>query len=217
MRSYGQYCGLAKALDVVGDRWTLLIVRELLILGHARYTDLQRGLPGIATNLLADRLRELEEAGLVARVDAPPPVATALFRLTPRGQELEPAVVALGRWAGPLMGEPGADEEFRNHWLALPVKLFLADSTPERRPVSIEVRIGDEPMVIETTGGSLRVRPGSVEKPDAVVAGGPHLVLGFLTGRLPLASARARGLSFKGSLAAVRRLRPKDPEGTPGA
>src|ERR687885_1607076 len=84
-RGYGQYCAVAKALDLVGDRWTLLIVRELLLRGPCRYTDLRHGLPGIATNLLADRLRELERAGIISREDAPPPVATALFRLTPRG------------------------------------------------------------------------------------------------------------------------------------
>ena len=79
MRSYGQYCSVAKALDVVGDRWTLLIVRELLLQGPCRYTDLRNGLPGIATNLLADRLSELESAGLVRREEAAPPVATTLF------------------------------------------------------------------------------------------------------------------------------------------
>ena len=76
MRSYGQYCSVAKALDVIGDRWTLLIVRELLLRGACRYTDLKNGLPGIATNLLADRLRELEAAGIVVREQAAPPVAT---------------------------------------------------------------------------------------------------------------------------------------------
>src|SRR5690349_25102414 len=85
MRSYGQYCSVAKALDVVGDRWTLLIVRELLLQGPCRYTDLRNGLPGIATNLLADRLNELEGAGLVRREEAAPPVATTLFRLTEAG------------------------------------------------------------------------------------------------------------------------------------
>src|SRR5215468_1816956 len=99
MRSYDQYCALAKALDVVGDRWTLLIVRELLIRGSCRYTDLRNGLPGIATNLLADRLRELEEAGVVRRIEAAPPVATALFELTLWGLELEPVIAALGRWS----------------------------------------------------------------------------------------------------------------------
>src|SRR5262249_48342186 len=89
MRSYKQFCALAKALDVLGDRWTLWIVRELLIRGPSRYTELLDGLPGIATNLLVDRLRTLEQAGVVARDTAPPPVAATLFRLTERGEALE--------------------------------------------------------------------------------------------------------------------------------
>src|SRR5690242_21611800 len=89
MRSYGEYCSLAKALDVVGERWTLLIVRELALRGACRYTDLRNGLPGIASNLLAHRLRELEKAGVITREDAPPPIATTLFRLTPRGEQLD--------------------------------------------------------------------------------------------------------------------------------
>ena len=98
MRSYGQYCSVAKALDMIGDRWALLIVRELLLQGPCRYTDLKNGLPGIATNLLSDRLRELETAGLVRREEAAPPVATALFHLTEAGAELEPVLHALGGW-----------------------------------------------------------------------------------------------------------------------
>src|ERR1041384_6890848 len=101
MRSYGQYCSVARALDVIGDRWTLLIVRELLIRGPSRYTDLQYGLPGVATNLLAARLRELEVEGIVTKELAPPPVATTLFRLTPRGEALESVLVALGKWGAP--------------------------------------------------------------------------------------------------------------------
>src|ERR671928_603445 len=98
MRSYGQYCALAKALDVIGDRWSLLIVRELLLRDACRYTDLREGLPGIATNLLADRLRELEAAGIVSREEAPPPIATTLFRLTPRGEQLGPVLDHLSVW-----------------------------------------------------------------------------------------------------------------------
>src|SRR5436190_11664980 len=103
MRSYGQYCALARGLDVIGDRWSLLIVRELLLRGPSRYTDLRNGLPGIATNLLADRLRTLEASGLVAREDAPPPIATTLFTLTERGEQLKHVILELGRWAAPLM------------------------------------------------------------------------------------------------------------------
>src|SRR5882724_3444857 len=103
MRSYGQYCSVAKALDVIGDRWSLLIVRELLLRGGCRYTDLRSGLPGIATNLLADRLKDLEEVGVVSSRFAPPPIATTLFSLTKRGAELEPIIMLLARWGMPLL------------------------------------------------------------------------------------------------------------------
>jgi DNA-binding HxlR family transcriptional regulator len=209
MRSYGQFCSLAKALDVVGDRWTLLIVRELLLQGACRYTDLRNGLPGIATNLLADRLRELEQADIVTREQAPPPVATTLFRLTERGEELRPVLFELGRWGVPLMAEPGAgDEEFLCHWLAMPVEFYLTDRAPERPPVQIEVRTGGEPMVIETADGRARTRPGSAEHPDAVIAGTPRRVLGVLTGLVDLATAEAGGLQYDGDPEALWRVRP---------
>src|SRR5512140_994516 len=118
VRSYGQYCSIARALDIVGDRWTLLIVRELLLQGACRFTDLKNGLPGIATNLLSTRLKELEEAGLVAREDAPPPVATALYTLSDRGLELEPVLKALGLWGLQFMGEERPGEAFQAQWLA---------------------------------------------------------------------------------------------------
>src|SRR5258708_12092227 len=107
MRQYGQFCPLAKAFDVVGDRWTLLIVRELSV-RRCRYTDLREGLPGIATNLLADRLRSLEAAGVITAETAPPPVATTLYRLAERGEALRPAANALAQWGGPLLAD--ADE-----------------------------------------------------------------------------------------------------------
>jgi len=123
MRSYRQYCGVAKALDVIGDRWTLLIVRELLTRRPCRYTDLMDGLPGIATNLLADRLEGLDQAGIVRREAAPPPVGTDLFHLTARGAALEPVLLELGRWGGPLLATATRNDEFRDHWLKLPAKL----------------------------------------------------------------------------------------------
>src|ERR1700735_4064427 len=148
MRSYGQYCSIAKALDVVGDRWTLLIIRELLIRGACRYTDLKDGLPGIATNLLADRLRELESAGLIRREEAPPPVATTLFHLTDVGASLLPVIEAIARWgigamprwANDLMVAPVEGDQFRGHWFAFPAALFLEDREPDGPPVSIELR-----------------------------------------------------------------------------
>src|SRR3954451_18987050 len=113
VRSYSEYCAIAKSLDVIGDRWTLLIMRELTLRGACRYTDLRNGLPGIASNLLAERLRELEHAGVIAREDAPPPVATALFQLTPRGEQLRPVLEGLIRWGIPLMAEQNPDDAVR--------------------------------------------------------------------------------------------------------
>src|SRR6266511_2308195 len=162
MRTYRQYCALARALDVVGDRWTLLIVRELLVRQPCRYTDLAYGLPGIATNLLADRLRQLEENGLITREAAPPPIAATLFRLTARGEALRPVVQALGLWGRPLMEQPPGSSEFRSHWLVIPLERHLVDRTPSASPVSIEIRTGEQAMTIATVDGRVRVRPGPV-------------------------------------------------------
>ena len=206
MRSYGEYCALALALDVLGERWTLLIVRELLIRGACRYTDLQNGLPGVATNLLAERLREMEKAGIVRREDAPPPVATTLFRLTERGEQLRPIIHAIASWGGPLAARPIGDEEFRSHWLKLPLEMHLTDRTPGKPPVVIEVRTGDEPMLVETADGSVRARPGRAEQPDAIITGTGSQVLGLMTGKLDLGEARRRGLQFEGSEEALFRV-----------
>jgi len=124
-----------RALDAVGDRWTLLIVRELLILGPSRYSDLRNGLPGIATNMLADRSREMESIGLVKRIEPSPPVATPLFRLTDRGQELKPVISALGAWARPTLDSRRRGEDFRSHWLALPLGLHLVDRCPAENAI----------------------------------------------------------------------------------
>ncbi|HKC19192.1 MAG TPA: helix-turn-helix domain-containing protein [Candidatus Dormibacteraeota bacterium] len=206
MRSYQQYCAVAKALDVVGDRWVLLIVRELMTSGPSRYSDLLKGLPGIATNLLADRLRDMEKSGLVRREEAPPPVATTLFHLTERGQALHTVLEELGRWGGPLMGVPQPGNVFRSHWLVFPFEAYLRDKAPEGGPVTIEVRTGDEPMLIEAAGGEVRSRRGSAAHPDAVISGKPGPILGLLSGRLGLAEARRRGLVFRGDEAILGRL-----------
>src|ERR1700761_2444729 len=153
MRSYDEYCSVAKSLDLVGDRWTLLIVRELLH-GPARYTDIRNGLPGVATNLLGDRLRDLEAAGLVAREEAPPPVATTLFRLTPRGEGLKPVLDELMRWGLPLMVDQKPGDAVRSHWLAGAIEVMLSDADPEADPVTLELRTGDRPIVVRAGEGA---------------------------------------------------------------
>ena len=212
MRSYGQYCSVAKALDVVGDRWTLLIVRELLTQGPCRYTDLKNGLPGIATNLLSERLRDLESAGLIRRTEAPPPVATSLFGLTDAGAELEPVLSALGGWGLRYMTEPADGDEFRSHWFAYPVSLFLRDRDPSAPPVSIELRTPagtGRPAVIEVSGGSVRTRLGAATAPDLVLSGTPRLILGLLSAYLTPAEAQDLGLEISGDTTVLRRVQPE--------
>lgn len=209
MRSYSHFCGLAKALDVVGDRWTLLIVRELLLLERARYTDLQQGLPGIATNLLATRLRELEEAGVVRREELPPPTPATIYSLTEWGGELKPIVLALGRWASPvLMRDAAPDDEFRSYWLGLSLEANLEDRYPRRKPITIELRIGDEPVRIEMADGRVRVRRGAATSPNAILSGPPAPVFQLLVGRTDLATARRQRVRLDGNAAVLDRLRP---------
>ena len=213
MRSYGQACALAKALDVVGDRWTLLIVRELLIRGPCRYTDLQDGLPGIATNLLGGRLRELQEAGIVRREDAPPPIAATLFGLTPRGEALEPVLKELGRWGAPLLAGSARGDALRAHWLALPLRFYLTDGRPRLPPATLELRAGGEAISVEVGGGTVRTRLGSAPNPDAIVTGDPRLILALLAGKLSLAKARASGVKYAGDTSVLRRVRPSTADG----
>ncbi|MCZ0986071.1 winged helix-turn-helix transcriptional regulator [Streptomyces diastatochromogenes] len=119
-RSYDQYCSAARALDLVGDRWTLLIVRELLA-GPRRYTDLHADLPGVSTDVLASRLKDMERDGLTSRRRLPPPGAAYVYELTGRGRELLPVLQALGTWGEGELGERRPTDAVRAHWFALPL------------------------------------------------------------------------------------------------
>jgi DNA-binding HxlR family transcriptional regulator len=210
MRTYGQYCAVAKALDVIGDRWTLLTVRELMLRGPSRYTDLRNGLPGIATNLLADRLRDLEKAGIVSREEAPPPVATTLFKLTPRGEQLAPVLHELLRWGMPLMQEgPAPSDVFRSQWMTWGAELSLVDREPDMPPVTIQVIAGDEPAIVQTTGAGVQVTSGRAGDPAAVLRGPVHPVLGLVTGHIDLDAAAAMGVEHEGDINALRRVLPE--------
>ncbi|MFJ3901878.1 winged helix-turn-helix transcriptional regulator [Streptomyces sp. NPDC090025] len=124
-RSYDQYCATARALDAVGDRWTLLIVRELLA-GPRRYTDLHADLPGVSTDMLAGRLKDMEAAALVTRRKLPPPVPAYVYELTDRGRELLPVLRALAAWGAPELGETRPTDAVRAHWFAVPLLDALA-------------------------------------------------------------------------------------------
>jgi DNA-binding HxlR family transcriptional regulator len=206
MRSYDEYCAIAKSLDLVGDRWTLLIVRELALRGACRYTDLRNGLPGIATNLLAERLRELEHAGVLEREDAPPPIATTLYRLTPRGEELRPVLDDLFRWGLPLMTEQRPDDAVRSHWLAGALEAMLTDRQPDAPPVTVELQTGDQPIVIQTRDGTINARVGTAASADATLTGPAREIMGLLLGLLPIADAKANGLDYRGNPSILDRL-----------
>jgi DNA-binding HxlR family transcriptional regulator len=208
MRSYKQRCGLAMALDVIGDRWTLLIVRELMIRGACRYTDLAAGLPGIASNLLATRLRELEQAGVLRRDEAPPPIATSLFELTERGRALEPAILEVGRWGSPLLAQATRDTPLQPHWLVLPLRLYLVDSEPQGKDLRIEIRAGAESIVIEARRGSIDVRLGAAADPHVVVSGTPENILQLFSGRIGLPAALRAGVKWQGAKEALTRVLP---------
>jgi len=214
MKTYGQFCPVSKSLDVIGDRWSLLIVRELLLRGACRYTDLRAGLPGIATNLLADRLRELEKAGVVVSRLAPPPVATTLFTLTERGADLEGVILALGRWGIPLLHDSEGDDDgetFQGHWLGIPVRMHMADQSPDQPPVTVAFQTGNGTVYVEASGGELKTSENPpLEPPAAEVAGSTIVVIALITGRIGLSEAIDRGLVCTGDRRAVERLLPQE-------
>jgi DNA-binding HxlR family transcriptional regulator len=212
MRTYGQFCALAKALDVIGDRWTLLIVRELLSWKRARYTDLKSGLPGIASNLLSERLRELEDAGIVTREESPPPAPATLYALTERGKALDGVIRELGRWGAPLLAQARKSDEARGHWIGLPAELYLRDGAPEKPPVTLEVRADGEPVTLTTENGAIRSRIGAAQEPDAVLSGPTFEVAQVLLGAAPLARARKRGVTYSGDHSVLERIRTPMPK-----
>ena len=205
MKSYGQYCSVAKALDVIGDRWTLLIVRELLTQGPCRYTDLRAGLPGIASNLLSARLKELEAAGLISRTAAPPPIATTLFELTRRGRALKDVLSALGRWGVDFMVTADGSDEFRSNWFTFATENFLTDTDPGAPEAVIGLDAGDAPVHVVVGHGQAELRKGAASVPDLALAGEPRLIMGVLAGKLPLKDARTAGLSVTGDPAILAR------------
>jgi DNA-binding HxlR family transcriptional regulator len=159
-KRYDQYCPIACALSLVGERWTLLVVRELMH-GPKRYTDLVDGLHGIGTNILAARLKELEAAGLVERRKLPPPAASTVYELTPTGRELRPVLHELARFGARLMGPPPLDA-LNPGWLVDALDLSLSPISPTGR---LAFRIGEE----EASLVDGVVRPGLVEDPDVFV------------------------------------------------
>ncbi|MFF9348513.1 winged helix-turn-helix transcriptional regulator [Streptomyces sp. NPDC014734] len=158
-RSYDQFCATARSLDSVGDRWTLLIVRELLA-GPRRYTDLHADLPGVSTDVLASRLKDMEQNGLATRRRLPPPAAASVYELTQRGRDLLPVLTALAEWGAPALTERRPTDAVRAHWFALPLLRALEWVT---HPGVVEVHLDE---------GEFHVRAGDAT-PAEGLRGGP--------------------------------------------
>src|SRR5918996_2583571 len=166
-RTYEQYCPVARSLEYVGERWTILIARELL-LGPRRFTDLMAGLPGISTNLLTIRLKELEDAGFVARRDLPPPAASTVYELTDAAGGLVTVVAAMADWGMGLLGRPRRSDAVRGSWLVL--GLAATVKVPEIADgKTFEMRVDDDVTHMRVHGGHLGARRGPADKPDAVI------------------------------------------------
>jgi DNA-binding HxlR family transcriptional regulator len=200
-RSYGQYCGLARALDVVGDRWNLLIVRQLLI-APARYRELLDGLPGVATNLLADRLRDLETAGVVERRLAEEGNAI-VYALTPWGAELREPIEGLIRWSTPLMLRGPGGDRFRAEWLVVPLRALLVDKADARRSSTVGIAVDGHLVQVRTTRSGIAVSPHDGRDLDAVIRADASIVLGLAAGVLGLDDTRGL-VDIEGDESAVR-------------
>ena len=220
MKSYQQYCSVARALDVVGDRWALLIVRELLALGPSRYSDLKRGLPGIAANLLAERLKAMQREGLIERYDAPPPVASSLYQLTPRGRALQDVLHALARWGMHDMRRGAqAEDAVQPQWTALLGALDLSPQVPQDSVVVVGVETGGEEVRAVLRHDAFEIRRGSTPEADVTLSGQAVLVGAVLSGRLTPDEAAGRGLQITGTpsvLADLLTRTPRQPRSTPG-
>lgn len=205
-RSYNQHCAVARGLDVVGDRWTLLLVRELL-LGPKRYGDLLAASPGIGTNLLADRLREMEAQGLVERATLPPPAGSTVYRLTPAGAELETIVRAIGRWGAHVMGPRRPDEHLS------PGAYFIAFRErfrPERAAglrEAYEFRVDGRVFEVRVNEGTCTTSEGSANGPAAVFTMNAEGLDRLFLGEVTAAQAVADGIvQVAGDAAALARF-----------
>jgi DNA-binding HxlR family transcriptional regulator len=167
VKGYGQYCPIARSLDVLGDRWALLVVRELL-LGPRRYTDLLAGLPGVPSSVLTTRLRELEHANVVTRSRVPPPAASTVYELTDDGAELRPVIDELCRWGLRRMGEPRTGDATGASWFTLSLAVMVP-GTALPANAELELRLDQESNTLHERAGRLDARWGASAQPVAVV------------------------------------------------
>lgn len=190
-RAYGQYCGFARALEVVGERWALLIVRDLLV-GPKRFTDLLRGLSGIPSNVLTARLKELEHGGVVQRRILPRPARAVVYELTVYGRELEAVVVALGRWGAKNLGDPRADETVTVDSLVTALRTTFQPEAARGVHAGYELRVGPIVLHARVQDGRVEVAEGALPGADLVIEAGPG-IRALMAAELSPADAIANG------------------------
>jgi DNA-binding HxlR family transcriptional regulator len=204
-RNYGDSCGIARALDLVGERWTLLVIREL-VLGPKRFTDLRAGLPGLSADVLSQRLRELEAAGVVGRRTLSPPASARVYELTDWGRELEPALHALGRW-GSQTALPAEPPPLSADAAVVALQTMFDPASAGEIDAAYELRLGDRPFTIRIGNRRLRARQGTDGGAVATIATDTGTLASVLWHGRPLDEAIASGsLSIDGDRAAAQRL-----------
>jgi len=197
-RAYGQFCGLARAVELVGERWALLIVRDLLV-GPKRFTDLHQGLPRIPTNVLSARLRELEDAAVVRRRARSRPARGVVYELTDFGRGLEDVVLGLGRWGSSLLGDPRPGEIVTVDSMTMALRSTFTPGAADGEPMRLELRIGDVIVHAIAQGSRLDAGPGPLPGADLVIEAGPN-IRALMSGELtPDEALRSGAVKLEGS------------------
>ena len=190
-RAYGQYCGFARALEVVGERWALLVIRDLLV-APKRFTDLLRGLPGIPSNVLTARLKELEHAGVARRRVLPRPARAVVYELTEYGLELEAVVAELGRWGAKNLGDPRADETITVDSLITALRTTFHPGAARGLRAGFELRVGEIVLHARVDDGHVDVAQGALPGADLAIEAGPG-IRALMAGELTPAGAIENG------------------------
>lgn len=200
MRSYNQFCSVARALDVIGDRWALLVVRELL-LGPRRYTDLVEGLPGVGTNVLATRLRELETAGIIERRRLPAPTPVTVYELTGDGRDLRSVIDKLARWGARRLTTPAEDDAVTSRWLVASIAAGVP-AAAFQDGATFALLIDNEPFTLDARDGVVSARHGEPQHPKTTLTGSRRDLFAAAKGQ----RSHTRRIAVNGDPAAGRQL-----------
>jgi DNA-binding HxlR family transcriptional regulator len=203
-RTYEQYCPVARTLEIVGERWTLLVARELL-LGPRRFTDLMTGLPGISPNVLATRLKDLESAGMVAKRTLAPPAASTVYELTDQALGLARVLTAMATWGMTMLGRPRKDDEVRGEWIVLGIA--VTTPVPDVEDATFELHLDEEVVHVDVRDGHLQPRQGPATDPIAVITARATTLADLVLSRIDLDAALAnQRVTLAGDQAAARRV-----------